>query len=61
MIKYAILLKTQSKSYESFHETITLTDKIMIEQCQKDPKICNELANDAEILVKALDVAIIRL
>ena len=54
-------MKAQSKSYESFHETITLTDKIMIEQCQKDPKICNELANDAEILVKALDVAVVRL
>ena len=54
-------MKAQSKSYEPFHETITLTDKIMIEQCQKDPKICNELANDAEILVKALDVAVVRL
>ena len=53
MIKYAILLKAQSKSYESFHETITLTDKIMIEQCKKDLKTCNELANDAEILVKS--------
>jgi ABC-type Fe3+-hydroxamate transport system substrate-binding protein len=54
-------MKAQSKSYESFHEAITITDKIMIEQCQKDPKIYNELAKDSEILVKALDVAIIRL
>ena len=54
-------MKAQSKSYESFHETITLTDKIMVEQCQKDPKICNQLAKDTEILVKALDVTIVRL
>jgi len=54
-------MEAQAKSFESFHETITLTDNIMIEQCQKDPKICDELAKDSEVLVKALDVAIIKL
>lgn len=54
-------MEAQAKSFESFHEAITITDKMMVEQCQKDPKICNELANDAEILVKALDVAVVRL
>ena len=54
-------MEAQAKSFESFHETITLTDKLMVEQCQKEPKICNELAKDTEILVKALDVTIVRL
>lgn len=54
-------MEAQSKSFGSFHETITLTDKMMVEQCQKEPKICNELAKESKILVKALDVAVVRL
>ena len=54
-------IEAQTKSFESFHETITLTDRMMVEQCQKDPKICNQLAKDTEILVKALDVTVVRL
>ena len=33
----------------------------MIEQCNKDQKKCHELAKDSEILVKALDIAVVRL
>jgi len=54
-------MEAQAEAFASFHETLTLTESMMIEQCNKDQKICHELAKDSEVLVKALDVAVVRL